>query len=150
MMNWVYRLINNFYLATFRSNNGGGVMPLETVFHHRAPYVKCKVPFRPCFWKGYMEGGIKQEEKPFLCLHQQDITDHTRSDTLPYLGQHHLAFMRKSAKHRWNWFFYSSVIAASFGFMKYFILLGKFMETSKEWSFRLWIAIQIEREESIR
>lgn len=73
-------------------------MAPETVFHYKSPLIKYRIPFRPHFWKEYTEGGIKQEERPLLCLHQQNITDLTRSDTLPYLGKHHIAPIRKQKK----------------------------------------------------
>ena len=108
-------------------------MAPETVFHYKSPLIKYKIPFRPRFWKGYTEGGIKQEERPLPCLHQQNKTDLTRSDTLPYLGQHHLAPIRKQKKiTETDIFLNSGVRAANFGFMKNFILRGKFTETSKE------------------
>lgn len=51
MVDWVHRLINNSYLATYRSRNGDGkgAMALEIVFYHSAPRVKQGEPLRPCF-----------------------------------------------------------------------------------------------------
>lgn len=73
---------------------------------------------RPCVWKGGMEGGIKQEERP-SALVSQDATDLTRSDTLHYLGQHLIVL--ENQKNQKLIFFNSSVMAISFGFIKYFI-----------------------------
>jgi len=111
-----------------------GLMAPETVFLYKSPLIKYKIPFRPRFWKRYTEGGIKQEERPLSCLHQQNITDLTRSDTLPYLGQYLLAPIRKQKKITETDFFFfnSGVRAINFGLMKNFILIGKFIETSKE------------------